>query len=380
MCLHRYNDEDALGEFQKKGGLKFLPKSWQGEIEGDYETVPIENAWYLFIIGTIKRTEEGLKTIYKMVMLATMITLLFLDLISGIWRRRWTAPYCLVRGGSRLLVLHGIVVFIAFMGMKTIDNSNWARDITTGKSYRLPELVSMVDENGRHPTLATLPTETDVLFVPHYASDYLAGYGRVIDFAHPGNAKWNGLTRQYAQGYLILSNELQRDFCESLLNYVHQDARFLKQGEEREWLPITETQELFDICHQDMVAASDKRIAAMVRQLKSLQMATKYGRFWNTVLQRNIIPLYLKQWQSILVPQRPWSPSMSMPTKLIQPLKRHFLQTISSTSMKNRRKSSIPKVGQPQEPFPLAWIREGDLVEAMYDCDSECKFSMLEKE
>jgi len=265
------------------------------------------------------------------------------------------------------------VALLALWGMKTIDESNWARDIAAGKLYQVPN-PSVYEDNG-YRTQAVLPTETDVLIVPHYASDYLAAYGNVIDLAHPGNAKWNELTSMYAVGYRVLPTQLQDQFCHFLLDYMRQNARFLKQGEEREWLPIFDMDELMGVCHQDLVAASDKRIAAMVRQLKSLKVDTTYGRFRNSALQRNVIPQLLEHWNSVLVPRQP-SPvrqtKSTISTSMMPHKKRKIMNATATRGSSNgvKRRYTIPKSGEPKEPFPLAWIREGDIVEALYRCEA----------
>jgi hypothetical protein len=383
-CCCSYDSGSFEDFIEEKGGFKFLPKAWQGEIEDDVEddesAGSIENPWYFFLIGTLKRTEQGLMGIYKMAVPLCLVTLLLVDLLRGFWTRRWSLPSVFLRGVFRLVLLHGIIALIAWGGMHTIKESNWAKDIASGKSYRPPDLESLVDEDGHHATRATLPNELDVLRVSHYASHHLAGYGRVVDFAHPGNAKWNELTRNYAQGYLMLTEELQKDFCQSLLDYIRQDARFLKHGDEREWLPIEDNDELLDICHQDLVAASNKKIAVMVRELNSLKMTTKFGRFRDTAMQRDIMPRYLTAfWEPILVPQRPWSLRQGQTTKPVNSLlisKRSTLQASRSSSpADHKRRYSIPKSREPKEPFPLAWIREGDVVEAMDRCDSDRKYN-----
>lgn len=386
MFRFSYNNADAYQRFLAKGGLHFLPASWQGEIEEDDQELVTENDWYLFIIGTIKRTEQGLMSLYKTALPACLVMYLGLDLMRSLWSRRWVGKSSyLTRGALRLLMLHGIVLVLAFWGMKTIDESNWAKDISAGKLYQLPKPTLILDENGRYRTRAVLPTETDVLIVPHYSSDYLAGYGNVIALAHPGNAKWNKLANKYAEGYRILPTQLQKEFCHSLLNYVHQVSRFLKQGEEREWLPIQDTDELLGICHKDLIAASDKRIAAMIRQINSLKTETKHGRFRNTTLQNKVIPQLLEHWDSLLVPRHSWSEHRSKTSNSSseRSRKNQSILNITGTRVNSSSRSSIkrrytiPKSGEPEEPFPLAWIREGDVVEALYNCDPGCKFFHL---
>lgn len=291
------------------------------------------------------------------------------DFIRGTRTHRRLGHLYLARGVVRLLISHGIVILMAYWALKTIDDSNWAKDIAAGKAYRLPKLALLANDTSSHKTHAVFPTDMDVLLVHHYSSDHLAAYGRVIDRAHPGNVRWNHLISKYAQGYKILSSQLQEHFCKSILAYVHQDARFLRQGNRREWLPITDSDELLDVCHQDHLAASDRRIAAMVREVRSLKTATNHGRFWDTVMHRDIIPKFLKQWESLLVPQRRESPRRSVPVNSMMITKRKLERFTSGARGSEKGRFTIPKVREPLEPFPLAWIREGDAVEAMIDCE-----------
>lgn len=311
---------------------------------------------------------------YIVSLLVGLITYLSVDFIRGARTPPERGLFLLSYWMRRLLISHGIVFLIAFWGLRTIDESNWAKDIAAGKAYRLPKLAILANDTASHTTQAVFPTDLDVLLVPHYSSDYLGAYGRVIDLAHPGNVKWNKLASSHAAGYMVLSNQLQEHFCKSLLAYMQQDARFLRQGDRREWLHITDSNELLDVCHQDLVASSNKRIAAMMRQLRSLKTATNHSRFWNTALHRDIIPQYLKRWESLLVPQRSQVPRlMTKSTNSLALLNRKLPMIISRAKTSYRVRSTMPKARKPLEPFPLAWIREGDDVEAMIGCDASGK-------
>lgn len=126
--------------------------------------------------------------VYKLAVLVFFSIYLGLDLIRGFHSRSLLSirSSYLARGLFRLTMIHGTVMLFTYWGLRTIDDSYWAKDIAAGKSFRLPELPT---ENGRNrreaDKLAVLPTETDILMVPHYSADSLAGYGRVIDLAHP---------------------------------------------------------------------------------------------------------------------------------------------------------------------------------------------------
>jgi hypothetical protein len=275
----------------------------------------------------------------------------------------------------RVLMVNIVIVLLGYVFMHTIDQSNWAKDIAAGRSYKLPD--GAIDMEGYHRTYAVLPTESDVLIAPEYAAENLAGYGRVLDYAHPGNVKWNELVRLHGPGYLALSEDLQLQFCQTLLDFVHQDSRFLKQGQEREYLRIEDKDELFDTCHRDLVGATDAKIFEMMRQLNSLKTTAALGRFAKTAMQSKLTPQHLRTWEEVLVPRRSWTVK-SISVKPVPALKiRKRSATMSAARSHRVRRSSIPKAGEPQEPFPLAWIRERDVVEALFHCKPGCKCSKM---
>ena len=142
---------------------------------------------------------------------------------------------------------------------------------------------------------------------------------------------------------------------------------------------IEDVNELFDICHRDLVAATDKKIYEMVRQLNSLKTSASIGRFANTVMQTKVSPLHLTAWEQILVPQRAWTAQAtpSKPVRILQIRQRAVPMVIGGSAGRRVRRSSIRNPPEPQEPFPLAWIREQDVVEAMFDCRGDCKFSQM---
>ena len=79
-----------LDEFVKSGGIKYLPKQWQGaliddgdddEDEEEEETSDLSirkmrRLWYNFLSGTLRRTERGLRELYMIAL--SVCTLLFL--------------------------------------------------------------------------------------------------------------------------------------------------------------------------------------------------------------------------------------------------------------------------------------------------------------
>ena len=380
-----------LDEFVKSGGIKYLPKQWQGaliddgdddEDEEEEETSDLSirkmrRLWYNFLSGTLKRTERGLRELYMIALSVCTLLWLLWDILNYIQARRLRGSSVFLRGLTRILVLNAMVVALGYAVMRTIDESNWAKDIAAGRSFNLPEITGATDVEGKWVTHAVLPTQSDVLIAPEYAAETLAGYGRVLEYAHPGNVRWNDLVRSHGPGYLIISGNLQLQLCQSLLDSMRKDSRFLKQGREREYLVIEDNDELCDICHRDLVATTDRKIFETVRQLNSLKTTASIGRFANTAMQTKVSPRYLKTLEQLLVPQRAWRVKLTPPIKRVRVLRirqRASPVTVGGRVGPRSQRSSIPIPPKSQEPFPLAWVREQDVVEAMFDCMDDCKF------
>lgn len=365
--LFSYKDWD-VEIFIEKGGFWFLPQSWQGEIEGESSS-SIDNMWHTFLIGTLKRTEHELEQLNMYTIFAYLGALLLIDILRRAFR--WSNGSVLLRSIGRLAITHGMVVFAGFLILHVIEQSNWAKDLRSRKSYRLPTID--IQENTVLPP-ATLPVESDVLIAPHYASDYLASYSRVLEVAHPGNRYWKDLTRQYADGYVSLSPVLQRQFCQSLVGWVEEERRFLKQNDERMWTADLTTAYLSDFCHKEIVSVSSSLKDALVRQIDSLQAEIEFGRWRDKTIQQKTMGSYLELWEQRIVPPLPASETTKGTPRSSLTIRQRIAATPSlAASVTYRRKYFLPPVPEPNEPYPGAWLEEGDAVEAKDQCQRNGK-------
>jgi len=297
----------------------------------------------------VKRTEKGVKYVYVVTLSAVALLWLIWDFVQftlSTWNGRSKHSSVFLVGLMRIFVLNSVMVILGFIVLGIIDESKWAKDIAAGRSYRLPPQSFLVDSMKHDGDPVVLPTRTDVLIAPEYAAEHLAGYGRILDYAHPGNVLWNAALRSYGSAYRTFSAELQLELCQSLLDSFQTESRFLKQGQERQFLAIEDRNELFDICHRDLIAATDKKAFDILRGLNSLKTNAAFGRFANTAMQRTHGPQHLKRWEHVLVPRREWK-------VILGP------------------RESV-------EPFSLAWVREGDYVEALFECTGDCKSKQRE--
>ena len=379
-----------LEEFIEEGvGFPFLPMSWQTDIDEISEI----SEWHAFLFGVLKKAESELNRIYVVALGVYLLGFFFWTIVQralGLGKKRKISTsyrYTVVRIFFRIATTHGLVVVLAWHALNVVEDSNWAKAIRARKAYRIP--VTDVD----NPPPSTIPYRMDILFIPHYASNYLASYGRILDFAHPGNAYWKKITNRYAPAYATLSTDLQRDFCFTLIDWVTIERRFLKLDKERFWTLVDDEDELQKFCRRELMISFNPMLETMLRQIDSLQSETKFGLFRETVMQTEIIPDYIQSWDdrlmSFLSNREEEDNSKKLKLKLFtttpeQMTPTSFSRVIhsrvrfeslprTSTSMQAFLSRSLPPKPSRMEPDDGVWLQEGDRVEALYHCDHESK-------
>lgn len=355
--------------------------------------------WNDYIRGSLHNTENLLLRLNVCVLLSYLFLMLLLDVLlmtivgditftrrKDKQRKPTRTGFFLRSSAVRLLVTHTIVVVIAKSTMKEIDNTNWAKSILSGKAYRFP-----VYESDHVDTWlpSTLPDKSDVLINKEYSSEYYGSYTRVMDYAHPGNVVWRRLMETYGEGYSMLpSNDLRRDFCNTIVTDVQTDRRFLKPDLQRHWGRITDQTELLDFCHRELIMASDPLRDALLRTVDSLLMETRFGRFRWTVMQNDHMPRLLHTWDELLTGTT--ISNLSRPAKSQKNGRRKpkgkpnnsFRSTsINKVTQSNirpySRRYSLPPKKEPKEPYNGAWWQEDDIVEVMEGCRTNRKCASI---
>eukprot|EP00536_Pseudo-nitzschia_multiseries_P009342 jgi/Psemu1/258035/estExt_Genewise1Plus.C_2580037 len=378
--------EEHLEELlEEEGGLWFVPRSWQD----NPDEISDISEWHGFAVGVLKRVESEFRRFYLLglgVYASVFCALVALQRALGIGTISRQSKFAIAfRFVRRIVATHGIVLAVAWLALKTVDDSNWARAIRNRKLYRIP--VADVDD----PAPSTVPHKTDVLFVPNYASDYLASYAGVVDVVHPGNRYWKQITNEYAASYDALPDEgLKKFFCASLLVETTRERRFLKQDEERFWTEVVDPQELITACHRELTTAFNPLLETMVRQVAALQSETVFGKFRGTKMQRTIIPDYLRAWdkrffetssssqKTVPVPafrtrqRKPTTKSANLHRTIYSRTRVDFpITTAGSASSIPLRNSTLPTQPARTEPEDGAWLTEGDRAEGLFRCDDE---------
>mmetsp|Transcript_22536 Transcript_22536/g.53245 ORF Transcript_22536/g.53245 Transcript_22536/m.53245 type:complete len:1016 (-) Transcript_22536:116-3163(-) len=381
-------DYGYLEEFIDEGGFPLVPGSWQKPISKDYyeELFPGENYnelthWHAFLLGTLTNIERETKTLYMYAVAALLALSVLVDLFKRVYFGNLKSGSFFFRSMKRIVISHGLVILSSWAILRKIDGTPWAKSIKSEKAYRLP----LMDRNANitFPP-STLPDKRDILIAPHMAATFLGSYGRVLEYAHPGNKFWKETTTMYADGYSKLpSKELQNNFCNSLIEWVLTEHRFLVQDEERYWSAV-DTDNLVDFCHRAVLRRSDAVIDDILREVDSLDSETEFGLFRGTAMEKTTIPKVLDDIERLIM-SRVESPKSSSKLPLpasstskktgqsqLEPNPQWDLsKTLEGSSFSRsyrQQRSALPPSPSRKEPAFGAWLEEGDIVEVMQEC------------
>jgi len=353
-----YNEVE---DFIEDGGFSFLPKSWQA-LNAEPEDSE-ENLWYTFTFETVKIVQQKLKDLNKYAVGGFLAFSLVMDAITRTPGKQGSYLF----GSIKILtVSHGMACLAFWLVMQVVSDSNWAKDIKSGKAYQLQS-----PEDDAYIAPMTIPTKGDILITKAYSTDVLASYSNVLDFAHPGNRIWKNLIHEMAGEYPHLSESLKTNLCQSMVRWMQANRRFLKTNVYRQWERIVEESDLVEICHRQVIMEADELTGTMLHQLDILKDDAQYGRWRDMAIHTKFMPAYLDIWEEIFLPTTKSVKNKSSKSACMQPSKRKFLQSPFTVERSNRTRRALPPIEEPREPFSGAWLEVGDTVEGKYKCEGK---------
>ena len=366
-CHSHYSWNEAE-DFLEDGGFSFLPKSWQALDEKQENSE--ENLWYTFMYKTLQIVEDKLEDLNKYAVGGFLALSLALDVLT---RNSGQQKSVLVGSLKSLILSHGMTCLAFWLAMEAVNDSNWAKDIDSGKAYRLS---SPMEANYINPM--TIPTRDDILITKHYTTDVLARYSDVLDHAHPGNRIWKNLVQEMSPGYTNLSKSLQKNLCQSMVRWMQTNRRFLMTNLYWQWERIVEEADLVGICHRQLISEAEKLTGVMLRQIDILNDDAENGRFRDTLIHEKFMPEYLDIWEEKFLPEFIDKKTARKSTgALVQPSKRKFLQSPITVERSNRTRTALPPLEEPREPYNGAWLEVGEHVEAKYRCKGDGTFVLF---
>jgi hypothetical protein len=352
-----------LDEFLKTGGFKWLPQQLQGKPSKENDS---HTAWGDFALDTLHRCNYAFEKAYLVALGIYLVGVLGVNGLLFALDKRTRHDLTILQSFRRLVIMHGILLVMAWLSLYRISQTTWAEHIRSGQLYQLPNPSGEVLQ-------ATLPLDEDILVLDEYQSDYLGSYTRVLEVAHPGNRAWNELVASSVSGYNQLPSIMQAQLCSNMVLWSRQSQRrILTKNFQGDWAQLHQEQaERF--CHEALLTESDPFVNEFVTQLDYLIAETKFGRLRETVMHGKTIPSYLVVLRRKVLHLPRTRASNSIRAILDSPMAsqpfRLQIQSILPILKKSRivpKRRVMPPSLEIQEPYLGAWLKGGDIVEACY--------------
>jgi hypothetical protein len=357
--------EDELEDWVRLGGFKFLPAFLEGNAEN--------GSWHEYLLTTLARCEAFMKDVsfYSFagyILIYFSVSMVFGGPAGGARRFGWAL--------FRVAVIYCSVFALYQAALKQVRSTQWAKDISHNLRYTSPFGSEEVLYEG--PT--TMPHRNDVLIETRYKSEYLAIYNDYVG-NHPGNRLWDELVNERAPTYASYSG-LPSVFRQAVAEYIvsavrHSQGRFLAQNPYSDWVEMR-SEDAITHTNVELAIRSNSIRKKVVKQLDFLVSEVKYGPLRHSAMNKlNLLP-YMKVLRSRLVDDKPLPKQPVMAYRKgeeNQSLKRRhnvfrrtFLIAKPGTNWSSVRRLVTPHVGQlAGEPETNAWLRSGDIVNALWE-------------
>ena len=168
---------------------------------------------------------------------------------------------------------------------------------------------------------------------------------------------------------------LQKELRSSLIERSDEEQRrIMSKNQFNSWAEVDDaTADWF--CHKELLSESSSHINRAMTLIDYLLSETRFGYWRDTILHRKFIPLMLMHLQDDILHVSRWKATKIVRAKAAKTLPWAIapLAVIPTTTRAARGHQSLPPRPHVAEPFPGAWLREGDLVEATYNGEFQGK-------
>ena len=111
----------------KKGGLWFLPQSWQALDSKEYGE---ENPFYMFFSETLKMVQKRLQKLNIIVLGGYSVSLLVAKMF-------FSKQSSIMPKIKSLVAIYSFVLLLEWVALHHVEQTNWAKDIRSGKAYNV---------------------------------------------------------------------------------------------------------------------------------------------------------------------------------------------------------------------------------------------------
>jgi hypothetical protein len=371
--------QDELKKFIERGGITWIPEFLHGVV-GDSET------WYHYLWKTFLKCETFVFVLYLCAIGSYTFFGLMIIVMSEINDGKIVVSHVIPRVGvalRRLLLLHLTFYGCLKAANVYVDRTGWAKDIIAGrlfsnpfageedyeeKSVRLYSNFYLRDERLLKELKSTFPHRNDVLIENRYSSGHFGLYNDFVS-SHPGNRIFNELVACLAEAYKDFSEMFRDATARFIVSTIQiKQGRFLYQDWEPSWRLLSDNDAVEYTKYQLKIATNPimKKIASEINFLVS---DCKFGLRRRTVLLHKHSILFLKSLLRTVTritdlnKMNPVVQDAGLPQAAFR---RSFaLSLYASKSKFVKRPVKLPVGCNPGPPNPNAWLREGDMVDAL---------------
>jgi hypothetical protein len=369
-CMRMANGDNGFSQseletYLELGGLKWLPQFLQGKVTAT-------ESWHEFYLKTLVLCENFAKEVSMYAIAGYFIMFSLFGLASGKPHR---LP-CVGRAIRRLTMICGAASLIFLAAKRHVDSTDWATDIRSNMRYTsaVENEENFISPFERVPRLliTTLPLRKDVLIETRHGSEHLAMYNDFVD-GHPGNRVFRSLVQGATSTYKNYPEFLREATARYIAGTVeYNQGRFLLQGIAGDWI-LLDQDATSAYVKRELTVSSTPMLKRLRRAIAFIASDYKYGIHRNTALAKLAVP-HLKKLEAKLLKEtstaKPKIASKEASSKAGAKnlLVRSFVMPSASTGAKwVLRRSNTAVSVPPGEPYPGAWMKAGDIVEALFD-------------
>lgn len=369
--LHDYH------KWIEDGGFFFLPMFLHGDISDDNDT---SSLWAEFAQSTCDKCMSFFGLLYLVVLGLYVVSSMGSNGYLYFLKRRKFSELTISRTLFRLLLLHGLMIWLYLYIQRSLENSSWGHHIKKQTLYQVSNRRGMYDSPG------TLPTTMDVLVPEDFQSEYLYGVSRFLDVAHPGNRRFNDMVSNYAKGFDKLPLSLQQQLESDIVMWnLEEGGRVLSKNVYGQWTNLP-SKLAGQFTRKELFKRANPHAGYVIQWSDYLLSETKYG-FWRETAMHDLhVPVLLRKLQdrflqlsskngklgeSLLTMRRAVSRSSNFVGV------RSMLAGLPSYAAIPRNivySSGKPSHATISEPYSAAWASVGDLIEAKYRSETGGKY------
>jgi hypothetical protein len=353
---------EELDTFLEQGGIKWLPQFLQGEVY-------FEESWHEFCLRTLELCESFAKEVSMYAIAGYFVMFCLFGLASGKSHR---LP-CVGRGVRRLALICGAASLLFLAAKRHVDQTDWAADIRSNLRYTsaVANEAKFISAFEPIPKLipTTFPLRKDILIETRHGSEFLAMYNDFVD-GHPGNRVFRNLVQRGTSTYKNYPEFLREATARYIAGSV--EGRFLLQGLLGDWMLMDQDATIAHV-KRELKVSSTPILKRLRRAITFIASDYKYGIHRNTALAKLAVPQLKKLEARLLKETSTAKPKIASKkanskTDAKNIFCRLFSMPLALTGAKDvRRRSNTIVSFPPEEPYPGAWLKAGDTVEALFD-------------